>query len=135
MAVKDVIENGFIFNRETNWKNRNRDSAVVIAPIQIASENYVCEVVVARRKNENRFYLHEVQTKKTLDNVFKTSTEGRTPQASKLIIGKHLAEVKDNVSKVIDENGEPLVVYHGTSSTNDDYSNFTIFKNEDNLYM
>ncbi len=116
MAVKDVIEKGFIFNRETNWKNRNWDSAVIVAPIQIADENYICEVVVARRKNENRFYLHEVETKKTLDNVFKTSTEGRTSQASKLIIGKHLAEVKENVSKVVDENGEPLVVYHGTSA-------------------
>ena len=40
-----------------------------------------------------------------------------------------------NASKVVDENGEPLVVYHGTSSTNDDYSNFTIFKNEDNQHF
>ena len=112
MAVKDVIEKGFIFNRETNWKNRNYDSAVIIAPISINNIDYICEVVITRKPNENRFYLHEVEIKETLEKAFKTPTEGRASQASKLIIGKHLAEVKGNVSKVVDENGEPLVVYH-----------------------
>ena len=112
MAVKDVIEKGFIFNRETNWKNRNYDSAVIIAPISINNTDYICEVVITRKPNENRFYLHEVEIRETLEKAFKTPTEGRASQASKLIIGKHLAEVKGNVSKVVDENGEPLVVYH-----------------------
>ena len=116
MAVKDVIEHGFIFNRETNWKNRQWDSAVVIAPVKIGAENYVCEVIVARHPTKNKFYLHEVEIKRTLEEVFKTPTKGRTSQASKLILGKHLAEVKGNVSQVVDENGEPLVVYHGTES-------------------
>mgnify|MGYP005941924823 CR=1 FL=1 len=114
MAVKDVIEKGFIFNRETNWKNRNYDSAVIIAPISINNTDYICEVVITRKPNENRFYLHEVEIKETLEKAFKTPTEGRASQASKLIIGKHLEEVKGNVSKVVDENGEPLVMYHGT---------------------
>lgn len=114
MAVKDVIEHGFIFNRETNWKNRQWDSAVVVAPVKIAAENYVCEVIVARHPTKNKFYLHEVEIKRTLEEAFKTPTKGRASQASKLILGKHLAEVKGNVSQVVDENGEPLVVYHGT---------------------
>lgn len=116
MAVKDVIEKGFIFNRETNWKNRNYDSAVIIAPISINNTDYICEVVITRKPNENRFYLHEVEIKETLEKAFKTPTEGRASQASKLIIGKHLEEVKGNVSKVVDENGEPLVVYHGSTA-------------------
>lgn len=131
MAVKDVIEKGFIFNRETNWKNRNYDSAVIIAPISINNTDYICEVVITRKPNENRFYLHEVEIKETLEKAFKTPTEGRASQASKLIIGKHLAEVKGNVSKVVDENGEPLVVYHGTDNTNPDYTKFTVFKHSD----
>ena len=114
MAVKDVIEKGFIFNRETNWKNRNYDSAVIIAPISINNIDYICEVVITRKPNENRFYLHEVEIKETLEKAFKTPTEGRASQASKLIIGKHLEEVKGNVSKVVDENGEPLVENAGT---------------------
>lgn len=114
MAVKDVIEKGFIFNQETNWKNRNYDSAVIIAPISINNTDYICEVVITRKPNENRFYLHEVEIKETLEKAFKTPTEGRASQASRLIIGKHLEEVKGNVSKVVDENGEPMVMYHGT---------------------
>ena len=130
MAVKDVIEHGFIFNRETNWKNRQWDSAVVIAPVKIGAENYVCEVIVARHPTKNKFYLHEVEIKRTLEEVFKTPTKGRTSQASKLILGKHLAEVKGNVSQVVDENGEPLVVYHGTRAT----SRFNVFKGSEHFF-
>lgn len=131
MAVKDVIENGFIFNRETNWKNRNYDSAVIVAPISINNTDYICEAVITRRPNENRFYLHEVEIKETLEKAFKTPTEGRASQASKLIIGKHIAEVKGNVSKVVDENGEPLVVYHGTPK----FDRFSIFKKGSGGYL
>ena len=116
MAVKDVIEKGFIFNRETNWKGRGYDTAVIVAPIKIGGESYTCEVVVKKSDKRNSFYLHEVEIKETLEDMFKTTTEGAISQASKLILGKHLAEVKGNVSKVVDENGEPLVVYHGTES-------------------
>ena len=38
---------------------------------------------------------------------------------------RKIREVKGNVSKVVDENGEPKVVYHGSP-----YYGFTIFKNE-----
>ena len=122
MAVKDVIENGFIFNRESNWKRRGYDTAVIVAPIKIGGENYTCEVVVKKSDKRNSFYLHEVEIKETLEDMFKTTTEGAISQASRLIIGKHLAEVKGNVSKVVDENGEPLVVYHGTEN-----GGFTVF--------
>lgn len=44
---------------------------------------------------------------------------------------KKIREVKGNVSKVVDENGEPKVVYHGTDNTNPDYTRFTVFKHSD----
>ncbi len=44
---------------------------------------------------------------------------------------KKIQEIKENVSKVVDENGEPLVVYHGTDNTNPDYTKFTVFKHSD----
>ncbi len=132
-AVKDVIENGFIFSRETNWKNRKWNSAVIVAPISIADSEYICEVVVAQKPQGNKFYLHEVEIKETLGDLFKTAPKnaanlqasrtldgvfksvannGNASRVSRLILGKHLAEVKGNVSQVVDENGEPLVVYH-----------------------
>ncbi len=113
MAVKDVIEKGFIFNRETNWKGRGWNTAVITAPIKIGTKNYICEVVVKKINNSQRFYLHEVETKETLGGVFKSvANNGNASQVSRLILGKHLAEVNGKVSKVVDENGEPLVVYH-----------------------
>lgn len=124
MAVKDVIEKGFIFNREINWKDRGYDTAVIVAPIKIGGENYACEIVVKKNDKRNSFYLHEVEIKKTLEDMFKTTTEGAISQASKLILGKHLAEVNGKVSKAVDENGEPLVVYHGSGAR------FTEFKRE-----
>lgn len=126
MAVPDVIEKGFIFNREENWKERGWNTAVIVAPIKLGEDDYVCEVVVKKVRGQQRFYLHEVEIKKTLDGVFKSvANNGNASQVSKLILGKHLAEVKENVSKVVDENGEPKVVYHGSP-----YYGFTIFKNE-----
>lgn len=44
---------------------------------------------------------------------------------------KKIQEIKGNVSKVVDENGEPLVMYHGTDNTNPDYTKFTVFKHSD----
>lgn len=131
MAVKDVIENGFIFNRESNWKGRGYDTAVIVAPIKIGGESYTCEVVVKKSDKRNSFYLHEVEIKETLEDMFKTTTEGAISQASKLIIGKHIAEVKGNVSKVVDENGEPLAVYHGTPK----FDRFNIFKKGSGGYL
>lgn len=130
MAVKDVIEKGYIFNRESNWKNRGYDTAVIVAPISIDNIPYTCEVVVKKGDRGNAFYLHEVEIKKTLEDMFKTTTKGAISQASRLILGKHLAEVKKNVSKVVDENGEPLVVYHGTRAT----SRFNVFEGSEHFF-
>ena len=118
MAVPEVIEKGFVFNREHNWKERGWDTAVIIAPVKIGAEYYACEVVVKKARGQQKFYLHEVEIKKTLDDVFKSvANNGNASQVSRLILGKHLAEVKGKVSQVVDENGEPLVVYHGSGST------------------
>ena len=123
MAVPEVIEKGFIFNRENNWKERGWDTAVIVAPVKLGGDDYICEVVAKKVRGKQRFYLHEVEIKKTLDGVFKSvANNGNASQVSRLIIGKHLAEVKGNVSKVVDENGEPLVVYHGTEN-----GGFTVF--------
>ena len=116
-CVEDVIRNGIVFDRQENWKGRGYDTAVIAAPITIKDVEYICEVVVEQRSNRQGFYLHEVEIKKKLEDVFKTSTEGGTPQASRSILALRAEDVKreeENVSKVVDENGEPKVVYHNS---------------------
>lgn len=123
-CVEDVIRNGVVFDRQANWKGRGYDTAVIAAPVTIKDVEYICEVVVEQRSNRQGFYLHEVEIKKKLEDVFKTSTEGGTPQASRSILALRAEDVKreeENMSKVVDENGEPRVVYHGTDSQ------FTVF--------
>lgn len=123
-CVEDVIRNGIVFDRQENWKGRGYDTAVIAAPVTIKDVEYICEVVVEQRSNRQGFYLHEVEIKKKLEDVFKTSTEGGTSQASRSILALRAEDVKreeENMSKVVDENGEPLVVYHGTSHE------FTVF--------
>lgn len=115
-AVPSVIERGIIFDRQTNWKNRGYDTAVLAAPITIGDKEYICEVVVETRPNRQGFYLHEVELKEKVENAFKTPTKGSAFPTSRLILAKKADKVnEEGVSKVVDENGEPLVVYHGTN--------------------
>ncbi|MDR2952440.1 MAG: hypothetical protein LBU82_04275, partial [Treponema sp.] len=134
MAVPDVIKNGKIIDHQTNWKGRGYDTYVIDAPITIRNVDYIAEAIINQDKDGQRFYLHEVEIKEKAQGAFKTATERSAPQAiqaqsafktgmdtsapqaSRLIISKKLEEVKGNVSKIVDENGEPLAVYHGTKA-------------------
>ncbi|MBQ6109910.1 MAG: hypothetical protein IJL05_00840 [Alphaproteobacteria bacterium] len=93
-AVPEVIKNGLIFDEQTKWKDRNYDSVSFIAPITINGERYVCEVIVKKTKDKNRFYLHEVEIEKNLADVFKSSLDTATSAKSKLSIAKKWQEVK-----------------------------------------
>lgn len=117
-AVKDVIENGVLIDYDKNHKGRDYDSALIAAPITIGGERYICEVVITR-KQDNRFYLHEVTSVKKLQDAVSLTNSGQSPTAHQGVIAKVLQNIisaSDNVSKVVDENGEPKVVYHGSVS-------------------
>ena len=68
---------------------------------------YIGEVVVKSGKERQGMYLHEVEITKNLSDVFKTAN-GSTPLRSKLIMAQHADKV-NSCSKVVDENGEPLL--------------------------
>ena len=94
IAVPEVIQKGYLFDYEINWKNRGYDTAVLIAPILFNSARWACEVVVQIRPNRKGFYLHETEEIKKLLDVFKTVTEDGTSQrASKLIIARYISVV------------------------------------------
>lgn len=106
-CVEDVIREGVVFDRQKNWKGRGYDTAVIAAPVTIKDIEYICEVVVEQRSNRQGFYLHEVEVKKKLEDVFKTSTKGGTPQASRSILSLRAEDVKrleSEMSKVVNEN-------------------------------
>jgi hypothetical protein len=113
-AVPEIIRSGKVFDRQENRKGRGYDTFVIAASFKMGGVEYIGEVVVAKRPASQKFYLHEVEIKQKLQTVFKTATEGGTAEASRLIIAQKLnsSNFKD-VSKVVDANGEPMVVWHG----------------------
>lgn len=120
-VLRDFYKNvlGFVYAEENNWKNRGYDTAVIIANVEIGEKPYICEVVVTKSDNRQGFYLHEVEIKENLDGVFKTAING-TPSRSRLIISQYLRKGNE-ASKIVDENGEPLVVYHGSDADFDTF--------------
>ena len=115
-AVKDVIEKGVLVDYDINHKEKGYDSAVISAPINIGNERYICSVVITR-KDDNRFYLHEVIEQNRLLDEGSNTVQGQ-PQRPKAFanILQNILSASDDVSKVVDENGEPMVMYHGTAS-------------------
>ncbi|MDO4493058.1 MAG: hypothetical protein Q4C53_04125 [Clostridia bacterium] len=66
-AVPQVIENGFVIDEDAKGKHQ-ADRYVIAAPITISDEPYFMGVMVVRDVyDDNRLYIHEIITKKALD--------------------------------------------------------------------
>ncbi len=136
-SIGDVIEKGVIIDFQKNWQGRGYDTAIIAAPIKIGNEIYIVEVVVEQKKESNKFYVHEVTQKRKLGNVFQTKPPLQnaklpsTSQASLRNILFNIFNVKpESVSKVVDENGEPMVVYHGTIADFNVYNGGAFFTDD-----
>ena len=127
--VHEVIRLGVIFDRQSNWKQRGYDTCCLAAPVAIDGKEYVCQVVVKQFKDRNQFYLHEVELKEKLPTEGRTGFYfGSTSGGANGLLAQKAEEVNaiwENCSKIVDANGEPLVVYHGTPT-----GGFTIFRDE-----
>ncbi len=109
-SVKDVINKGVILDIDENHKERGYNSYVVAAPIKIKDEDYICEVVLKKNKNETRFYLHEVtEQKKFLGQAFLTNLAQKPArqQGTLQSILEKTVLVNDNILCPLTENGEP----------------------------
>ena len=115
-AVPNIIKDGVVVDTQTNWKDRGYDSATIAAPVSIGGKDYIGLVVVKRSKEFNRFYLHEVFLKESLLNGdFQTGLNTGKPSGDIANVIKDIVSASKTASKVVDENGEPMVVYHGTA--------------------
>ena len=59
-AVPAVIEKGKVIDYQKNWKNRNYDTYVIAAPVDVADHRDYVGVVLYKKEGDSRFYLHEV---------------------------------------------------------------------------
>ena len=103
------------------------------APVSIDGKIYSVRILVDRVKDDARgrgYYYHQIEDIALGDPVGSTrglldAEQGASPPESSngvITLGQLTGKVNNDVSKVVDENGEPLVVYHGTQK------NFDAFK-------
>ena len=74
-------------------------------------ENKVLLIKDLIYKNQGQY-----EIKERAQSAFKTATKRGAPQASRLIINEKLSKVNNNVSKIVDINGEPKPVFYGTQA-------------------
>lgn len=127
-TIPEIIKRGRLVAFRKNWKGRGYDSYILVAPVKIGEEQCVAFVVVNKNENSNRFYLHEVGVLEEIKKVamairtgFSEKDSARSRNHGDIYnVAKSIYDVnQNNVSKIVDENGEPLVVYHGTNETFD----------------
>ncbi|MCQ2300803.1 MAG: hypothetical protein MJZ81_11845, partial [Bacteroidales bacterium] len=124
--VPKIIELGRVVRSENDWKHRGYNTYVIAAPISIGGIGHVAVVVVRCHQNgDKNFYLHEVSPLSVQKNKIAGLRSGLADDGEGVpsrdfgnILSKPLFSVNpSDVSKIVDENGEPLVVYHGTAGS------------------
>lgn len=101
---------------------------LIAAPVMIGDKAHKMLVEVRELQDKNRMYIHEVVLQKEVASVGEFISAA-TPESGNQPHGPHHGAIysfvenlrKVNPSKVVDANGEPLVLYHGTKA---DFSMF-----------
>ena len=128
-AIPKIIENS-IFIDELPNEDKEKYNGVssfryYVCGLNIGGEDYTVKSVIAVQSNGDRYYDHKLtslEKGKLLDQINDQAVYDETinPEIQK---SGNVSEYKDkrlssllqvNASKVVDENGEPKVVYHGT---------------------
>ncbi len=123
-SVKDVLEKGIVIMPMDYYhvNGKKQQTGMIAAPVMIDGKRYICVVEVIRNNKDNRLYTHEVTLQEKLLDVRSNPSQSQseipaTNQGALAKVLQKIVTVKENSSKVVDENGEPMVVYHQTNST------------------
>ena len=137
LNIKDILKDSVVINSETNWKNRSYNSAILANKVKIGNEEYISTVVVeqipqANNKYKNRGYVVDAISLTRLNEgtvlQFKARVGDKAPfDTDNTVLMRNVLQNiwnvnKKDVSQVVDENGEPLVVFHNTPNK------FNVFK-------
>lgn len=127
-AIPQLIRNAIFIEERPNEKHNNKYDSYkyYICGLKIGTTDYTVKLTIGV-KSGKKYYDHaltEIEKGKLLDRINDQAdkkgftTTGDAPlQSYALSIGKDsklLSILQTKSSKVVDENGEPMVVYHGT---------------------
>lgn len=130
-AIPQIIEKSIYIDSEPNRDvDKNPDVTEYqhyVCGLKIGNEDYTVHSLVAVDKNGDRYYDHNltsIEKTKLLDLIEGQAVSGEdfgaTPGTEPTILndykGKQLVSLLQvSASKVVDENGEPRMMYHGTN--------------------
>ena len=122
-AIPQIIENAVFIDELPNDDMVKyagvKSFRYYVCGLKIGGENYTVKAVVAVQSNGTRYYDHKLseiekgELLSIIPTIQKAGIENNLP--SSVHKDKRLISIlQTNSSKVVDDNGEPRVVYHGT---------------------
>lgn len=127
-AIPQIIEKSiYISSEENHDKKKNPDVAEYqhyVCGLKIGDIDYTVHAIVAVDNKGNRYYDHNlvhIEKGKLLDQIngqavkngFGTTPDTKSTTNSAYKFNALVSLLQTNASKIVDENGEPMVVYHG----------------------
>lgn len=134
--IPNFIENSiFITEQEAGKENAKYSKyRYYVAGVKIGGEDYTVKITIGVDSNGNKFYDHaltQFEKGKLIDQINNQPANGfismgaePNPSVAEHKDTKLVSILQNNSSKVVDENGEPMVVYHGTDAE------FNVFDNK-----
>ena len=130
-VIPQMIENAIFIEETDNYKGNNKYDKYkyYVVGLSVDGVPYTARIVVGE-KNGKTYYDHEltqIEKGTIIDSLNGTTTSvAKNANAFSEYKDKQLFSLlQTNSSKVVDENGEPMVVYHGTNKFG-----FTVFDKE-----
>lgn len=128
-AIPQMLENAIFIEEVENTKNNGKYDSYryYVVGLDIDGEKYTAKIVVGVKQGK-KYYDHrltQVEKTRLIDNINQPTSDFTTEGNESLppYIGSKdrrlISILQTDSSKVVDESGEPLVVYHGSRSTED----------------
>ena len=122
-AIPQMIENSIFIDELPNEKGNGKYDRYryYVCGLKIDGVDYTAKITVGV-KGASKYYDHaltEIEKGTLIDNIDALSTTFDDNQNAPISVGKDtklVSLLQTNSSKVVDENGEPRVVYHGTTN-------------------
>ena len=125
-AIPHIIENSIFIDEQPNEDLERypgvKSFSYYVCGLKIGGVDYTVKAVIANQNNGERYYDHKLtniekgELLSIVPTIQKAGIDSKTPYIG--VKDKRLLSLlQTNSSKVVDENGEPRVVYHGTNES------------------
>ena len=116
-AIPEVLQKGEIIRASSNWKNRNKDTVIICAPVSINGRTKYMSAVIEQDENQkNKYYLHDLII---LDQEYKKNP-ANSLNKTRSFSGEELAEFTYNIlneaANVNNAREKDLLAIHNISS-------------------